>query len=158
MRKPKTPPLKILLVEDREPDAELMARELQKEFPGCSTMRVQTEAELARALRDFGPTIVLSDHSLPRFNALDALRVVHRESALTPVIVVTGSLDEETAAEYIKSGAVDYVVKNRIHRLGPAVTRALALRKALADQAAAEEARTQSERRFRKLVEYSSDV
>jgi PAS domain S-box-containing protein len=102
--------------------------------------------------------VVLSDHPLPQFSADQVLRVIQRERPLIPVIIVTGSLDEETAADYIKAGAVDYVVKDRLYRLGPAVQRALALRQAQQDALDFQEALRRSEQRFRKLVEHSSDV
>src|SRR6266850_4363085 len=151
-------PARILIVEDVANDAELMTRELRRSGLAFTHQHVQTEAALRDALRSFGPDVVLSDHSLPQFNASDALRVVREEAPRTPVIIVTGSLDEETAAEYMKAGAADYIVKHRLQRLGPAVRRALALRRAFADVARADAARTRSEQRFRKLVEYSSDV
>src|SRR6266699_2307291 len=149
---------RILIVEDVPDDAELMTWELRRTLGACKIVRAQTESEVVRALHLFGPDVVLTDHSLPQFNALDALRVVQRELPGTPVIVVTGSLDEETAADYIKAGALDYIVKQRLHRLGPAVRRALALKEALREAMDAEAAREASEQRFRSLIEYSSDV
>src|SRR5689334_19383849 len=110
---------RILIVEDAVPDAELMTRELRRAGLVFTSQRVQDEAALRDALRAFVPHIVLSDHSLPQFTARDALRVIQAEAATTPVIIVTGSLDEETAAEYIKVGATDYIVKHRLQRLGP---------------------------------------
>jgi len=151
-------PARILIVEDVANDADLMTRELRRSGLAFTHERVQTEATLRAALRSFVPDIVLSDHSLPQFNASDALRVVREDAANTPVIIVTGSLDEETAADYIKAGAADYIVKHRLQRLGPAVRRALALRRALEDVVRSEGIRARSEQRFRKLVEYSSDV
>ena len=149
---------RVLLIEDIAADAELIVAELRRSGLRGSYRRVETEAEVRDALRTFLPDIILSDHSLPRFNALDALRLARVECPTSPVIIVTGSLDEETAAEYIKAGAVDYVVKHRLFRLGSAVKRALALRRALEDAARAEAALLRSEQRFRKLVEYASDV
>jgi PAS domain S-box-containing protein len=149
---------RILIVEDVVADADMMTRELRKALGPCTIVQVGREAELVRGLRELAPDVVLSDHSLPQFTAMDALRVVRRERPGTPIIIVTGSLDEETAADYIKAGAVDYVVKQRLHRLGPAVRRALALRQALQGAADAEAALTRSEQRFRALVEHSSDV
>jgi len=149
---------RLLIVEDDANDAELMIRELEHSGLTIMSQRVDTEAALREALRSFLPDVVLSDHSLPHFTALDALRVVRTEAATTPVIIVTGSLDEETAAEYIKTGAADYIVKHRLQRLGPAVRRALVLRQALEDVRRSDAIRARSEQRFRKLVEYSSDV
>ena len=155
---PSEGPLRILLVEDAEDDAELMLRELHRAGVGCVSARVQTEIELTEALYSFLPDVVLSDHSLPQFTALEVLHTIQRERPGTPVIIVTGSLDEETAAEYIKAGAADYIVKHRLHRLGPAVGRAMTLRQAQREAAVAADSQLRSERRFRKLVEYSSDV
>lgn len=135
-----------------------MVRELRRAGIACTIRRAQSEPAFRDALREFTPDVVLSDHSLPQFTAHDALRVVQRDRPGTPVIIVTGSLDEETAAEYIKAGGADYVVKHRLHRLGPAVRRALALKRALQEAADAAEAQARSEQRFRKLVEFSSDV
>ncbi len=92
-------PLRILLVEDVVADAELMLRELRRAGVRCATQRVQSGTDLRHALHHFAPDVVLADHALPQFNALDALHVVQRERPLTPVIIVTGSLDEETAVD-----------------------------------------------------------
>src|SRR6267143_7173843 len=134
-------PARIVIVEDVANDAELMTRELRRSGLAFTHRHVQTEAALRHELRSFVPDIVLSDHSLPQFNASAALRVVREEAPTTPVIIVTGSLDEETAAEYIKAGAADYIVKHRLQRLGPAVRRALELRRAHDDAARADAAR-----------------
>src|SRR5438445_12844650 len=151
-------PFRLLLVEDVADDAALIVAELRRAGLAFTSQRVDSETALRDALHQFVPDIVLSDHSLPSFGAREALRMVRTERADTPVIIVTGSLDEETAAEYIKAGAADYIVKHRLHRLGPAVRRAVALKQAVRDAAAAAEAQAQSEQRFRKLVEFSSDV
>src|SRR5256886_17670762 len=148
---------RILIAEAVHDDAELRTWELRRTLGACKIVRAQTEDEVVRALHLFGPDVVLTDHSLPQFNALDALRVVQRELPGTPVIVVTGSLDEETAADYIKAGALDYIAKQRLLRLGPAARPALALRQALQDAADAQPALSRSEQRFRRLVEHSSD-
>jgi PAS domain S-box-containing protein len=153
------PPLvRVLLVEDVADDAALVERELRRAGVSGATRRVDSERAYREALRDFLPDIILTDHSLPTFGAADALRIALLEVPDTPVIVVTGSLDEETAAEYIKAGAADYVVKHHLERLGPAVLRALDLQRARAEQARAEEARRQGEERFRALIEHGADA
>ncbi|HXI32504.1 MAG TPA: ATP-binding protein [Gemmatimonadales bacterium] len=124
------PPCRILLVEDAPADAELILRELRGAGLLCEAKRVETEAALRAGLAEFAPDVVLADHTLPGFGASDALRVIRGERPGTPVIIVTGSLDEETAAEYILAGAVDYVVKHRLFRLPAAVRRAFAWRRA----------------------------
>ena len=153
-----TAPIRILLVEDVADDAALVERELRRAGVGGATRRVDSEPGFREALRAFAPDIILSDHSLPAFGASDALRIALLEVPDTPLIIVTGSLDEETAAEYIKAGAADYVVKHHLERLGPAVLRALDLRRARSEKVRAEEARRQSEERFRALIEHGADA
>src|SRR5881628_1880782 len=146
------------MVEDVPDDAALIERELRRAGIAGATRRVDSERAYREALRSFAPDIILTDHSLPTFGAADALRIAILEMPETPVIVVTGSLDEETAAEYIKAGAADYVVKHHLERLGPAVARALDLKRARHEQAQAEQARRQSEERFRALIEHGADA
>jgi len=146
------------MVEDVADDAALVERELRRAGISGATRRVDSERGFREALQTFGPDIILTDHSLPTFGAADALRIALLEAPDTPVIVVTGSLDEETAAEYIKAGAADYVVKHHLERVGPAVVRALDLRLARTEQARAEEARRQGEERFRALIEHGADA
>jgi len=150
--------VRVLMVEDVADDAALLERELRRAGIAGATRRVDSERAYREALRTFAPDIILTDHSLPTFGAADALRIALLEAPDTPVIVVTGSLDEETAAEYIKAGAADYVVKHHLERVGPAVVRALDLRRARTEQARAEEARRQGEERFRALIEHGADA
>src|SRR5947208_2078935 len=150
--------VRVLMVEDVADDAALVERELRRAGITGATRRVDSERAYREALRTFAPDIILTDHSLPTFGAADALRIGLLEAPDTPVIVVTGSLDEETAAEYIKAGAADYVVKHHLERVGPAVVRALDLRRARTEQARAEEARRQGEERFRALIEHGADA
>ncbi len=150
--------VRVLLVEDVADDAALIERELRRAGITGATRRVDSEGGYREALQTFVPDIILTDHSLPTFGAGDALRIALLEMPDTPVIVVTGSLGEETAAEYIKAGAADYVVKHHLERVGPAVLRALDLRRARAEQARAEEARRQGEERFRALIEHGADA
>src|SRR5438270_13386905 len=150
--------VRVLRVEDVADDAALIERELRRAGITGAARRVDAERAYREALRSFAPDITLTDHSLPTFGAADALRIALLEAPDTPVIVVTGSLDEETAAEYIKAGAADYVVKHHLERVGPAVMRALDLRRARTEQARAEEARRQGEERFRALIEHGADA
>src|SRR5260370_10744727 len=151
-------PARIFVVEEVATDALFIEREIRRAGVACVTRHVDTEPALRDALRTFAPDRVLSDPSLPQLTAADALRLTHQENPATPVIIVTGSLDEETAAEYIKAGATDYVVKHHLERLGPAVRRALDLKRAREEQERSEEARRQSEERFRALIEHGADA
>src|SRR5437870_12023802 len=150
--------IRTLLVEDVADDAALIERELRQAGIRGATRRVDSERAFREALSAFAPDIILSDHSLPTFGAGDALRIALLETPDTPVIIVTGSLDEETAAEYIKAGATDYILKHHLQRLGPARLRALARKSAREEQDRAEQARRQSEERYRMLVEGVRDV
>ncbi len=151
-------PTRILIADDVPTDAELMERELRRVGLSLTMHRVDAEAAFRSALRAFAPDVILTDHSMPHFSASDALRIALQERPETPVIVVTGSLDEETAADYIKAGAADYIIKHHLERLGPAVTRALDLKRARDEQARAEEARRQSEEQYRNLVDGVRDI
>src|SRR5213079_1986715 len=152
------PSLRVLVVEDRAEDAEFSVRELHRAELDCETRRVDTAEAFRRALTDFAPDIVLADYTVPGFGGMAALEIVRRAAPALPLIIVTGSLDEETAAECIKAGAADYVLKTNLMRLGPAVRGALAFARSQADKAAAEAALRISERRFRALVEESWDA
>jgi two-component system, NarL family, sensor histidine kinase UhpB len=122
---PTVPPLKILILEDVPEEAELIERELRKGGLDLVARRVQTRAEFASALEEFAPDLVLADAKLPRFDGRDALRMVRSRAVRTPVIMVTGALGDEAAVECLLAGASDYVLKDRLARLGPAVVRAL---------------------------------
>jgi two-component system cell cycle sensor histidine kinase/response regulator CckA len=152
------PTVRILLAEDVAADAALVEHELRRRGMAVTLLRVEAEPAFRAALRDFAPDVILTDHSMPNFSADHALRIAQAELPSAPVIVVTGSLDEETAADYIKAGAADYIVKHHLERLAPAVLRALDLRRAHEEQARAEQARRQSEEQYRNLVDGVRDI
>src|SRR3989442_144916 len=148
-----TSPLRILLAEDNVADAELILRELKRAELACVTQRVMTAVEFSAALREFLPDLVLADFRLAAFGGLQALRILQHERPAVPLIIVTGTLDEETDAECIKLGATDYLLKDRLVRLGPAVRAALALKLSREEQASAEEALRRSEASLAKAQE-----
>src|SRR2546426_8824042 len=150
--------VRVLMVEDVADDAALVERELRRAGITGATRRVESERAYREALRTFAPDIILTDHTLPTFGAAAALRIALVKSPGTPVMIVTGSLDEETAADYIKAGAADYVVKHHLERLGPAVQRALALSRARDEQTRSQEQLRDSEARYRTLVDGVRDV
>jgi len=150
--------LRVLVVEDRTEDAELAIRELRRAELNCETRRVDKADAFRRALGEFRPDIVLADYTVPGFGGMAALEILKAEAPAIPLIIVTGSMDEETAAECIKSGAADYVLKTNLIRLGPAISGALAYAQSQADKQVAESALRISERRFRALVEESWDA
>ena len=108
---PPAGPLRVLVLEDVPTDAELEIRELARAGLVADWRRVETEEGFREALDSFSPDVVLADYSLPAWNGLEALGVVRAVCPELPFVVVTGSIDEETAAECIKAGADDYVLK-----------------------------------------------
>jgi len=116
---------RILMIEDDPQDAELAEREIRRVDVSCTFLRVDTREGMVAALQDFVPDVILTDHSLPTFSARDALELGQQLAPATPIIVVTGRLGDEPAVQYLQAGAADYVVKDHLHRLGPAVLRAL---------------------------------
>ncbi len=132
--------LHILMLEDVPSDAELIERELRKSDLNYSAIRVDTKEAFLKELKDFSPDLILSDYSLPTFNGMAALNLVKELSLSTPFIIVTGSLNEETAVECIKAGASDYVIKENLVRLGSAIKSALEKKHAMEEKERAEEA------------------
>ena len=149
--------LRVLMLEDMPTDAELAERELRKAGIAFTSICVQTRDAFTRALEEFRPDIVLSDYSLPDFNGMAALELVQLKHPEIPVIMVTGALADIEAVELIHAGAKDYVLKDRLARLAPAVQRALAVEHGLRARKAAEKALRESEAKFRALVETTSD-
>src|SRR5215208_2695044 len=120
--------LHALIVEDLLADAELLVRELRRGGFEVVWNRVQTEPEFISALKEV-PDIILADYYLPHFGAPRVLEIVREQNSNIPVIVVTGAIEEENAISTIKQGAVDYIWKDRLVRLGEAVRRALEVKK-----------------------------
>ena len=113
-----TKELRILILEDRPADAELVTRELRKEGIQFAAQRVMTEPDFLAQLREFAPDLILADYSLPSYDGLSALAAAQRERPEVPFIFVSGELGEETAIDALRLGATDYVLKQRLSRLG----------------------------------------
>lgn len=132
--------LRILMLEDVPSDAELIERELRRAEFTFSVKRVETKEDFLKEMKDFAPDIILSDYSLPTFDGFAALALAKEFHPLIPFIIVTGSLSEETAVECIKAGAADYVIKENLVRVGPAVKGALEKKRTMEEKVRAEEA------------------
>ena len=117
--------LKILFVEDVPSDVDLAILALRKEKLTFEHNTVCTRSDLLKALKDFNPDLVISDYMMPAFNGIQALKEVIKFNQELPFILLTGSVNEETAVECIKSGAQDYVIKEHMARLPFAVKEAL---------------------------------
>lgn len=117
--------LRILILEDKAADAELMEDELKQAGLNFASNRVATKADFVKQLDEFLPDLILSDYSLPGFSGKSALNIVLSHCPDTPFIFVSGALGEEPAVELLKKGATDYVLKNNLLRLASSVNRAL---------------------------------
>ena len=117
--------LRVLFVEDSEDDAFLIARNLERAGYALERRRVDTAEGFANALDDERWDVIVCDHSLPHFNSRDALTAVQERDIDVPFIIVSGTIGEDTAVEAMRAGAHDYVLKNNLARLGPAIDREL---------------------------------
>src|SRR5262249_31512062 len=119
-----TRPLRILHLEDDVRDAELIHATLESEGIVCDVTRVETQADFHAALAHRFD-VILADNTLPGFDGLSALTLARQAWPELPFIFVSGTLGEEVAIEALKLGATDYVLKERLSRIGPSVQRAL---------------------------------
>jgi diguanylate cyclase (GGDEF)-like protein/PAS domain S-box-containing protein len=148
--------LRVLILEDRPSDAELVADVLRQSGLKFDWKRVDRKKDYLAAIED-QPDIVLADYKVPGFGALDALDATREMGSDVPVIIITGSLGDEIAAECIQRGAADYLLKDRLSRLGTAVEKALERRRLREEARQTEGALRESEVKFRELIEQASD-
>ena len=149
--------LRVILVEDSDSDAALLLRDLQRAGYDVVHERVQTAQEMEAAL-DAGPwDIVLSDYHLPQFDARVCLDVVRASGVDVPVIIVSGTVGEDTAVEALHAGASDFLLKGRLARLGPAIDRELREKQDRDTRRRVEEALRQSEQRYRQIIETTNE-
>lgn len=142
----------VLFVEDSEDDILLLLGKFSEEGYETTYERVETPEAMASALLVQSWDIVISDHSMPQFNSLAALKLCRELRANLPFIIVSGKIGEETAVEAIKSGANDYLMKDNLHRLVPTVARCLAEGKLKHEHDLAQSALREGEERFRLLA------
>jgi len=145
-------PLRILLLEDSAADAELNLQELRDAGYDPEWTRVETESGFLQGLK-VPPDLILADFSLPCFDGLRALKLLRERGLDVPFILVSGMLGEENAVEAMKQGATDYLLKDRLARLGPAVALALEQRRLRREGEKAEEAMRESEHKYRRVFE-----
>ncbi|MHB1950538.1 MAG: putative bifunctional diguanylate cyclase/phosphodiesterase [Acidiferrobacteraceae bacterium] len=147
--------LRVLVVEDSEDDAELLMRELRRGGHRPHWRRVETAQDMRSALTAEPWDVALSDNTMPRFSAASALQVLRESGIDIPFIIVSGTISEDLAVNAMKSGANDYIQKNHLGRLIPAIEREIREAKLRADRRAAQSALAAAEQRFRILVEHS---
>lgn len=118
-------PVRVLMLEDSDDDADLVLRELRHFGLSFVAERSVDGPGFSQALQEFNPNIILSDYSLPGYDGMEALAYCRKNYPEVPFIFVSGTMGEEVAVEALREGATDYVLKDRLKRLGPAVERAL---------------------------------
>ena len=144
-------PLQLLILEDNEADAELALHELRQAGYQPKWVRVDDEAGFRRHLRP-GLDLILADYTQPQFDALRALRILRERGLDIPFIIVSGAIGEEVAVTAVRQGAVDYILKDRLGRLGMAVQNAIEQKQLrLREQKAAGELQA-SQRSYEDLV------
>ncbi len=150
-------PLRVLIVEDIPDDAELMVHSLRHGGLDPAWTRVETADQLRAALAEGNWDAVISDFSLPEFRAPAVLDIVRAIDSDLPILIVSGTVGEETAAELVRAGANDYVLKQNLTRLAPALDREIREAKNRRARKQADRAMRASEIRYRRLFEAAQD-
>jgi len=152
-----TNPLRVLMVEDSEADAELILRELTRGGYAVTSERVQTEAAMAEALSRRVWDLVLSDYSMPQFSSSGAMATLKASGLDLPLIIASGTIGEEIAVAALHAGAGDFVLKSKLSRLIPAIERELRECQVRAARERAEVALRESEARYRRIIETTNE-
>lgn len=151
-----TAPVRVLIVEDNPDDADLVRHELRRSAD-VVVERVETREGLSEALGRAPWDIIVADHSMPGFSARDALKMVRAVDPDVPFVLVSGTIDEETAVAVMRDGANDFILKGRLARLGPAVDRELREARVRREGRVAAEALRESEARLGAIVRTTAD-
>ncbi|PIQ08393.1 MAG: hypothetical protein COW71_12110 [Ignavibacteriales bacterium CG18_big_fil_WC_8_21_14_2_50_31_20] len=143
--------LRILFVEDSETDMFIAEKVIKNAGILFISKRVETEEGLLKEINEFNPDIIISDYSMPSFDGMTALKLSLKLNNNLPFIILTGSINEETAVNCMKAGADDYILKDNLHRLVSAIESSLLKHKNIKAKIIAENALKQSESRFKNL-------
>jgi PAS domain S-box-containing protein len=150
--------VRILLIEDSEDDALLIERQLRKDNLDIEMKRISTSAELIESLNDDVWDAIICDYLMPEFTVNDALSLIHSEGYDIPFIIVSGTISDEIAVKMMKAGAHDYITKNNLSRLVPALEREIVEASHRFQRHIAEEALRESERKHRMLIKSLNDT
>mgnify|MGYP000885592101 CR=1 FL=1 len=153
-----TKPIKILFAEDLSTDAEMALRVIRSEKIEFDFRIVMEERDFRRELIDFKPDIVVSDYSMPAFDGMTALNIIRAHSMFLPFIVLTGSMNEETAVACMKAGANDYVIKEQIKRLPFAILEAIEKSNDRREKEKIQQQLRESENKFRSVLQSANDA
>ena len=151
-------PLRVLIVDDSPDDTELVLRELRRGHYEPSYRCVETAEALESSLDDQEWDVILCDFTMPGFTGNQALSLIRGRGLDVPFIFVSGTIGEETAVAAMKAGAQDYVIKDNLKRLVPAIERELREARSRRERARAEEARGAAEDRFRGVLAMAPDA
>ncbi len=149
--------LSLLLVEDSESDAALVVRVLERAGFRVRSARVETAGEMQAALQQNQWDLVISDHNLPQFDARGALEVLQQSEIDIPFIVVSGAIQEQLAVEMMRAGAHDYLMKDNLLRLVPAVERELFEARAREQRREAQQALHEADRFCHEIIRCARD-
>ncbi|MES1160372.1 MAG: PAS domain S-box protein, partial [Bacteroidota bacterium] len=152
------PPIRILHLEDVRSDADLVKRAVKMSGLQFEWRWVSSKKDFELALTEFSPDIVISDHTLPNFTSIQALKIVKAAGINIPFILVTSTVSEEFATSMIKEGVADYLLKDRLQRLPNAVLAALEKSRSEKEKEAHLTEIIRSENRFRSLIENSQSM
>ncbi|HLF11824.1 MAG TPA: diguanylate cyclase, partial [Gammaproteobacteria bacterium] len=145
------------MLEDNARDVELILSQLRRDGLQIAERVVADERHFQAALAEFTPQVILSDFSLPRFDGLSALKIARAEAPAVPFIFVSGTIGEERAIEALQGGASDYVLKENLRRLVPAIRNAIHQREVARSRDVAEELLRRSESRLQAIIDTSAD-
>ncbi len=150
--------LRVLMLEDAPADAELALAALEEAGFACEAELADDRESFTRLYAPGRQDVVIADYSLPGYTGLDALAHVRGADALAPFILLSGALGEERAVDALRAGATDFVLKDNLRRLAPAVARALEESRVRRQHQATQQALELSERRYRAIVEDQSEM
>ncbi len=148
-------PVRILVIEDSEPDTRLMMRELRNSGFDPTYQRVDTPEAMRSALENEQWDLVIADYNMPHFSGEDALKILQETCKDIPFFLVSGTVPAEIAIRMMVAGAQDYIIKQDIARLSPAVTRELRMAEVRQQARRSEEALRRSEANFRAIFDYT---
>lgn len=151
-------PLSILHVEDNITDSDYIAAVLSEAGVVCEITRVDTKNEFLQLIGTKKFDLILSDYKLPSFNGIQALKIVKEKIPETPFILLSGTIGEEFAIESLLNGATDYVLKDNIKRLVPAIQRAMKEVELRQEKARADEKLRESEKSLRHLINTATEI
>jgi len=149
--------LKMLIVEDSEDDAQLLLREVERSYV-VEYQQVESAEDMSRLLKEYSWDLVISDYSMPRFNAFQALETLKASGLDLPFIIVSGTIGEDVAVAAMKAGAHDYLLKGKLKKLIPVIERELGDAAERQARRRADEALHRTEERYSDLVENARDI